>query len=69
MVPSTAWANHQRIHQYRGGHDDTYGGVTINIDSDYVDGATVGVGTPPVGESDPIGSLELTGAPAKGRCG
>jgi hypothetical protein len=65
-VPSTAWPNHQRIHQFRGGHDDTYGGVTINIDSDYVDGATVGVGTPPVGESDPIGSLEVTGAPAKG---
>jgi hypothetical protein len=67
VVPETAWANHQRIHQFRGGHDDTYGGVTINIDSDYVDGATVGVGTPAVGESDPIGSLELTGAPAKGQ--
>ena len=66
MVPETAWANHQRIHQFRGGHDDTYGGVTINVDSDYVDGATVGVGTPPVGESDPIGALEVTGAPAKG---
>lgn len=67
VVPSTAWANHQRIHQFRGGHDDTYGGVTINIDSDYVDGATVGVGTPPVGESDPIGSLEITGSPAAGQ--
>jgi hypothetical protein len=66
VVPSTAWANHQRIHQFRGGHDETWGGTTINIDSNYVDGATVGVGTPPVGESDPIGSLELTGAPAKG---
>jgi hypothetical protein len=65
-VPANAWANHQRIHQYRGGHDDTYGGVTINVDSDFVDGATVGVGTPAVGESDPIGKLELTGAPAKG---
>jgi hypothetical protein len=67
IVPSTAWANHQRIHQYRGGHDDTYGGVTINVDSDYVDGATVGVGTPPVGESDPIGQLELTGSPQAGQ--
>lgn len=67
VVPATAWANHQRIHQYMGGHNDTYGGVTINVDSDYVDGATVGVGTPPVGESDPIGALELTGAPAKGQ--
>jgi hypothetical protein len=67
VLPETAWTDHQRIHQYRGGHDDTYGGVTINVDSDYVDGPTVGVGTPAVGESDPIGKLELTGAPAKGQ--
>jgi hypothetical protein len=67
IVPESAWANHQRIHQYRGGHDDTYGGTTINVDSDYVDGATVGVGTPPVGESDPIGKLELTGSPVAGQ--
>jgi Domain of unknown function (DUF1906) len=67
VVPETAWANHQRIHQFRGGHDDTYGGVTINVDSDYVDGATVGVGTPPVGASDPIGSLELSGSPTAGQ--
>jgi hypothetical protein len=67
VLPSTAWANHQRIHQFRGGHNDTYGGTTLNVDSDYVDGATVGVGTPPVGESDPIGALEVTGAPAHGQ--
>jgi hypothetical protein len=67
VLPSTGWANHQRIHQFRGGHDDTYGGTTINVDSDYVDGATVGVGTPPVGESDPIGKLEVTGSPAHGQ--
>jgi hypothetical protein len=67
VIPSTAWANHERIHQFRGGHDDSYGGVTINIDSDYVDGATVGVGTPPVGESDPIGTLELSGSPVAGQ--
>jgi hypothetical protein len=67
VLPETAWANHQRIHQFRGGHNDTYGGVTLNIDSDYVDGATVGVGTPPVGESDPVGKLEVTGSPAPGQ--
>ena len=39
-VPSGDWPNHQRIHQYRGGHNETYGGVTINIDSDYLDAAT-----------------------------
>ncbi|MEU7870084.1 DUF1906 domain-containing protein, partial [Dactylosporangium sp. NPDC049140] len=36
-IPSTMWSDHQRIHQYTGGHDETYGGVTINIDSDYLD--------------------------------
>jgi glycoside hydrolase-like protein len=41
-VPANAWSQHQRIHQYRGGHDETYGGVTINIDNNYVEGATVG---------------------------
>ena len=42
-LPSTAWPLHQRIHQYRGGHNETYGLATINIDNDYIDGATVGV--------------------------
>jgi hypothetical protein len=41
-LPSSAWASHQRIHQYRGGHDESYGLMTINIDNDYIDGATVG---------------------------
>ncbi len=39
-VPSSDWASHQRLHQYEGGHDETHGGVTINIDSNYLDGAT-----------------------------
>ncbi len=33
----TSWANHQRVHQYRGGHNETHGGVTINIDSNWLD--------------------------------
>lgn len=48
FLPADAWANHQRIHQYRGGHNETYGLVTINIDDDYLDAATVGRrATPP----------------------
>ncbi len=47
-VPATAWANHQRLHQYHGGHNETYGGVTINIDNDYLDGAVVGHASRPV---------------------
>jgi hypothetical protein len=42
FVPDTAWSRRQRIHQYRGGHDETWGGVTINIDNNYLDGGTVG---------------------------
>lgn len=38
-VPADRWANHQRIRQYRGGHQETWGGVTINIDSNTVDAA------------------------------
>ena len=36
-IPGSRWAVHQRVKQYRGGHNQTYGGVTIKIDSDYVD--------------------------------
>jgi peptidoglycan hydrolase-like protein with peptidoglycan-binding domain len=28
---------HARVHQYRGGHNETHGGVTINIDSNWLD--------------------------------
>jgi hypothetical protein len=38
-VPSGAWSNH-RIHQYEGGHNETHGGVTLNIDGNFLDGAT-----------------------------
>jgi hypothetical protein len=67
-VPSTGWTLHQRIHQYQGGHNESYGGVTINIDNNYVDAATVGSGStiPVVGEEDPIGELDLTSAPEPG---
>ncbi len=44
-VPPTEWAANQRLHQYRGGHTDNYGGSTIDIDSDAVDAATAAPGT------------------------
>jgi len=34
---SDGWTPHRRVHQYRGGHNETYGGVTINIDNNWVD--------------------------------
>ncbi|HWB68903.1 MAG TPA: DUF1906 domain-containing protein [Solirubrobacterales bacterium] len=63
-VPDSAWSDHQRIHQYRGGHDETYGGVTINIDNNYVDGATVGDVS---SEEAPRGRLEVASSPAPGQ--
>ncbi len=43
-VPAADWPSHQRLHQYLGGHNATYGGVTLDIDSNYLDGATAGSG-------------------------
>ena len=64
-VPASAWNQHQRIHQYRGGHDETWGGVTINIDNNYVEGATAG--TASASSDDPEGRFDLVEAPAAGQ--
>jgi hypothetical protein len=40
IVPDTIWGNHQRIHQFQGDHDELWGGVKLNIDTDVVDGPT-----------------------------
>lgn len=45
-IPSSRWANHQRGKQYRGDHDERWGGVTINIDSDYFDAPVATVAHP-----------------------
>jgi Rv2525c-like, glycoside hydrolase-like domain len=37
--PDSVWQG-ARIHQYQGGHDENWGGVTINIDNDSVGGPT-----------------------------
>jgi hypothetical protein len=43
-IPVTEWADNQRLHQFLGGHTDDYGGASISIDSDYLDGATAAPG-------------------------
>jgi hypothetical protein len=53
-IPSLDWNRHQRIHQYAGGHNETYGGDTISIDSDYLD------------VSPPVGTTSV--AVASGKC-
>ncbi|EST21505.1 hypothetical protein N566_27445 [Streptomycetaceae bacterium MP113-05] len=35
-VPDGKWSGRQRVHQYRGGHNETHGGRTLNIDSNYM---------------------------------
>ena len=51
VIPDTFWANHQRIKQYQGGHDERWpdvdGGVTINIDNDFLDVETPAPPPPP----------------------
>ncbi|NDU72944.1 DUF1906 domain-containing protein [Actinomadura sp. DSM 109109] len=38
FLPDAWWSPHRRVKQYRGGHRETHGGVTLNIDSDIADG-------------------------------
>ena len=35
-VRDDGWRPHARVHQYRGGHDERHGGVTINIDTNWL---------------------------------
>ena len=36
-IADSKWAVHQRAKQFKGDHDETYGGVTLNIDTDRLD--------------------------------
>jgi hypothetical protein len=59
-VPSSDWTGQQRLHQYQGAHNETYGGVELNIDSDFLDGATADTSSP-----IPDGTfVQVTGDPA-----
>ncbi len=50
-LPPALWNQSQRIRQYTGSHDETWGGVTLEIDSNVLDGIVAdlaGVVEPPV---------------------
>jgi len=51
-VSNSLWPNYQRIRQYTGGHNETYGGITLNIDCDVAEGklATPSTTPPPSAE-------------------
>jgi hypothetical protein len=63
-LPAGTWPGH-RIRQYRGGHNETYGGVTINIDNDYVEADTVGTAT--ASDEDPRGHLDAAASRLPGQ--
>jgi Rv2525c-like, glycoside hydrolase-like domain len=56
-VPSGDWSNHRRLHQYDGGHNETHGGATINIDGSFLDGATAGASAAGASASIPDGTF------------
>jgi hypothetical protein len=43
-LSNTLWSDHQRIRQYTGGHVETWGGVSLNIDCDVIDGVVAVAG-------------------------
>lgn len=58
------WSGQQRIRQYTGGHNETYGGITFNIDSDASNGQVQGnyPRTPeysPIQQPDRVSGSEL----------
>ncbi|MGC5331510.1 glycoside hydrolase domain-containing protein [Micromonospora sp. DT62] len=70
-IPADYWAPKRRIKQHVGPHDETWGGVTINIDGDYLDvaplpatrfGDFTGNGWSDIGYRDPAtGQLHVYG--------
>ena len=67
-VPATLWASQQRLHQYQGGHNETYAGTKLNIDSDYLNGpVATPILTPPKNTLVPKikAQAKLRGRPSK----
>jgi hypothetical protein len=49
-LPNADWPGHHRLHQYYGGHDETWGGRGVNVDNDVINGAVAGLpGAGPAG--------------------
>ncbi len=60
VIPDADWPNHQRIKQYQGDHNETWGGATINIDTDYLDVASAQLPPPPAANDDQDGPAVAT---------
>ena len=47
-LANNLWNSQQRLRQYSGGHDETWGGLTLNIDSNILDGIVAALNPPHV---------------------
>lgn len=45
-VPDEHWPEHQRVKQFRGDHDESYGGFRVNIDSNVLDAPVATIARP-----------------------
>ncbi len=46
-ISNSLWSAHQRLRQYTGAHNETWGSTTLNIDSDVIDGLVARVTATP----------------------
>ena len=65
---NSLWGNHQRIRQYEGGHYENWGGVSLNIDSNVIDGVVASV-SQQLGDTIIVNPPSLTPAYFGDMCG
>ncbi len=53
-LSNSLWSNHQRIRQYAGGHSETWGGATLVIDSNALDGAVTTILPPAAAQAEVV---------------
>jgi hypothetical protein len=65
-APAADWPHGQRLHQYYGGHNETWGGATVNIDNDVIGGAVAGLAATVAGRPSVSGEpASVTVAPGR----
>ena len=61
-LSNSLWGNHQRIRQYAGGHNESWGGTTLDMDCNVLDGAVTTLPLGPAGSGvDSAGQNTGTG--------